>query len=127
ARRARPHPPATRSAAPWRRGGFAGSRASRRPWDSHRSRWCRGRCAGRAPRSKPTSRMRQKSSGETGVLTGADATDMMVMPGLRRTCIVLVTDDMRPVFAELAIYCWLPAAKLCDAVAKGVEHTFVVA
>ena len=61
------------------------------------------------------------------MIAAADAADMMVVPGLRRTGIVFIAEDLRPVFAQLTIHCRLRATELGDAVTKRGEHSVVIA
>src|SRR5260221_13291547 len=61
------------------------------------------------------------------VVLGVDAADVVMMPRLRGTGIVLVADDLGAVFAELAVHCRLAFAQLANPVAKRVEHALMVA
>src|SRR4051794_17149684 len=57
----------------------------------------------------------------------ANAADMVVMAGLRRTELAGVTDDLRAIFAELAVHRRIAAANFLDALGEGIEHERMVA
>jgi len=61
------------------------------------------------------------------MIFGADAADMMMMPGLRNSRILLIADDLRSVFAELTIHRGLTFAELRDALGERIEHPLMVA
>src|SRR5258708_12901272 len=52
----------------------------------------------------------------------ADAADMVMMTGLRRADLGGVADDLRAIFAELAIHRRIADTDLLDALGKAVEH-----
>src|SRR5437868_1705895 len=53
---------------------------------------------------------------------GADAADMVMMPGLGRAELAAVADDLRAVLAELAIHYRIADTDLLDTLGEGVEH-----
>jgi len=56
----------------------------------------------------------------------ADAADVMMVSRLRRPDIVFVTDDLRAIFAELAIHRRLAFLELGDALAECLQHPLVI-
>src|SRR5690348_6220300 len=61
------------------------------------------------------------------MIADADAAHVVVVPRLRRTLVLLVTDDLSAIFAQLTIHCRLAFAELGDTVAESTEHRFVIA
>src|SRR5271156_2718707 len=61
------------------------------------------------------------------VIVGADAADVVMMPGLGRSDLVGIAEDLRAVLAELAIHDGVARADLLDAVGEGVEDAGMVA
>src|SRR5215831_15487073 len=97
---------------------------------ANRPRCCRARCAAPSPRSNRPSRRCRTSSGVVVMMmvtADTDPADVMMVPRLRRTCLVLVADDLRPVLAQLAIHRRLTLAKLGDPFAERLEYPLVIA
>ena len=62
-----------------------------------------------------------------GIGIGTGAAHVMVMTLLRRTGIVLITDDLRTEFTELAIHRRLAVTHLLDAISECIQHPGMVA
>ena len=58
---------------------------------------------------------------------GADAAHMMVVAGLRGARLVLITNDLSPILAELAVHRWLAISELHDTVSERAKHSLMVA
>ena len=56
----------------------------------------------------------------------ADAADMQVMAHLRRPLIGFVADDLRAIFAQVAVHQVFAGIDLGDALGQGVEHQRMV-
>src|SRR5262250_3179105 len=60
------------------------------------------------------------------IVLDADAADVMVVSRLRRPGITLIADDLRAIFAELAIHRRLAFLELADALAECLQHPLVI-
>src|SRR5436190_5258651 len=60
------------------------------------------------------------------IVVGADAADMVVMPGLGSADLGLVADHLLSVFAELAVHPVVADQDLLDALDEGVQHQWMV-
>jgi hypothetical protein len=61
------------------------------------------------------------------VIGGADSAHVMVVSSLRCAGVVLIADDLRPVFAKLAVHRRLAIPELDDTVSERAEHAFMIA
>jgi len=55
------------------------------------------------------------------MIGGADSAHVMVVSSLRCAGVVLIADDLRPVFAKLAVHHRVAVGDLVDPFDKGVE------